>query len=142
MYLEITMTNDPTKPLPQTNTASLDEMAEEADREPEVPANGIESAADSNEERPILFPLGRVVVTTGALDFMVRNAISAAVLLEHHQAGDWGDVCAEDAQENVLSLKHGLRVMSAYRFGPAQEAIWVITEADRSVTTILLPSCY
>ena len=101
-----------------------------------------ETSSDAHIVRPVLFPLGRIVATPGAIEFMERNGISPRVLLELHQTGDWGDVCAEDAQENVLSVKQGFRVLSAYRYGPAQEAIWVITEADRSSTTILLPEDY
>jgi hypothetical protein len=61
--------------------------------------------------------------------------------LSRHLRGDWGDLCPEDKTENELSLKHGFRVMSSYEVTRA-EKIWVITEADRSVTTLLLPEEY
>ncbi len=101
---------------------------------------------DWGEETPdapgVLFPLGRVVATPAALEFLVRHATSPATLLAMHQHGDWGDIDPVDARENVLSLKAGFRVMSVYKFGPAQEALWIITEADRSTTTLLLPGDY
>ncbi len=61
-------------------------------------------------------------------------------LLERHQSGDWGEAPAEDARENEFSVKHGFRVLSSYRV--AGERLWVITEADRSATTLLLPDEY
>jgi len=65
-----------------------------------------------------------------------------ARLLERHASGDWGEVPPEDARENELSLKYGWRLMSSYPVGDADERVWVITEADRSSTCILLPSEY
>jgi hypothetical protein len=61
-------------------------------------------------------------------------------LLERHRSGDWGDVPPEDARENEFSLRHGFRIVSSYRV--AGERLWIITERDRSVTTLLLPSEY
>ncbi len=63
------------------------------------------------------------------------------VLLERHQSGDWGDVPPEDARENDFSVRHGFRIVSSYRVA-GEERLWVITEADRSATTLLLPSEY
>lgn len=90
----------------------------------------------------VLFPLGRVVATRGALEYLERMSVAPGVLLAKHQAGDWGDIDAEDRAENWLSVAQGFRIMSCYRYGPVREAIWVITEADRSSTTILLPADY
>jgi hypothetical protein len=59
-------------------------------------------------------------------------------LLERHRTGDWGDVPEEDARENEVAVRYGFRVLSSYRV--AGKRLWVITEADRSVTTLLLPS--
>jgi hypothetical protein len=64
-----------------------------------------------------------------------------AHLLDRHTAGDWGDVLAEDADENRLSVEHGFRIMSSYELTTGV-CLWVITGADRSVTTILQPSEY
>ena len=88
-----------------------------------------------------LFPLGRLVATPGALA-LIRSAGKDLLptLLERHQSGDWGDVSPEDTRENEFSVKHGFRIISAYRVGG--ERVWVITERDRSTTTLLLPSEY
>jgi hypothetical protein len=61
--------------------------------------------------------------------------------LSRHLHGDWGDLCQEDKTENELSLKRGFRLMSSYRINET-ETLWVITEADRATTTLLLPSDY
>jgi hypothetical protein len=62
------------------------------------------------------------------------------MLLARHASGDWGDVPPEDADENRLSIEHGFRVLSSYSVDG--ERIWIITEADRSATTLLLPEEY
>ena len=89
-----------------------------------------------------LFDLGWVVATPGAIDLLVSAGESSARLLERHASGDWGDVPPEDARENERSLKYGWRLMSSYPVGDAGERVWVITEADRSSTCLLLPSEY
>lgn len=61
--------------------------------------------------------------------------------LRHHASGDWGELDSEDIAENQFSLEHGLRLLSSYKTA-AGEKLWVITEADRSVTTLLLPDEY
>jgi len=66
---------------------------------------------------------------------------SPGEFLARHHSGDWGDLEEEDRQENARSLEHGFRLLSAYKT-VAGEKLWVITEADRSVTTLLLPSEY
>ena len=87
-----------------------------------------------------LFPPGRLVATPGARDLLICAGVNPVELLARHQAGDWGNVPPEDARENAYSLKYGFRVISSYSV--ADEGVWVITEADRSATTILLPSEY
>lgn len=87
-----------------------------------------------------LFTLGQVVATPGALEVLDRQAVNAATLLDRHQSGDWGVVPEEDAQENTLSVTHGNRILSSYLLG--EDRIWIITEADRSLTTLLLPDEY
>jgi hypothetical protein len=89
----------------------------------------------------IRFNLGRVVATPGALRALERAEQHPAEFLDRHVNGDWGDVPEEDKQENELSVEHGFRIFSAYTTS-AGEKIWIITEADRSATTILLPSEY
>ncbi len=88
-----------------------------------------------------LFPLGQIVATPGALRVMEEHGINAGELLRRHASGDWGDLCEEDRAENDLALRDGHRIFSAY--GPKDDhRIWVITEHDRSVTTLLTPSEY
>ena len=85
--------------------------------------------------------LGRVVATPGALRTLEEAGVSPASLLARHMNGDWGELSESDRQANEHALKHDLRVLSAYTLRTG-ERIWIITEGDRSVTTILLPSEY
>lgn len=87
-----------------------------------------------------LLPLGRICATPGALALLAEAGVAPAELLSRHAAGDSGDIPAEDATENRLSIEQGFRVMSSYDVG--WQRIWIITEADRSSTTLLLPSEY
>ncbi len=82
-----------------------------------------------------LFPLGRVVATPGALKLLAIARQDPAALLSRHQAGDWGEVPAEDAKENDLSVQAGFRILSSYPVG--DHRLWIITEADRSSTCVL-----
>ncbi len=86
------------------------------------------------------FPLGQIVATPGALEAL-EDAHQTMEFLQRHASGDWGKVGAEDAAENELSVKEGFRILSAYTTKNGIK-LWVITEADRSVTTLLLPSEY
>lgn len=88
-----------------------------------------------------LFPLGQTVATPGALVFMQGLGISPGSLLGRHQRGDWGDLDAVDKQTNQDALSNGARIFSVYQVAEAVR-FWVITEADRSATTILLPEEY
>lgn len=88
-----------------------------------------------------LFPPGRVVATPGALALLEQVHKSALDLLSRHLSGDWGDLDQEDKTENELSLKYGFRLLSSYQVSDTDK-IWIITEADRSVTTLLLPEDY
>jgi hypothetical protein len=87
------------------------------------------------------FPLGQVVATPGALAVLEESSQSAHEFLQRHQAGDWGQVGKEDSASNDLALVEGSRVLSAYKTLKGVK-IWVITEADRSSTCILLPDEY
>jgi hypothetical protein len=87
------------------------------------------------------FPLGRIVATPGALETMARNGTSGQVYLARHASGDWGDLDAEDKAANDEALTHGGRLFSAYLLSDGTK-VWVITEADRSSTCILLPEEY
>jgi hypothetical protein len=88
-----------------------------------------------------LFSLGRIVATPAAIAAMEEAAANPADYLLCHVTGDWGDLCEEDKAENEYSLSRYLRLLSAYTL-PDGVKIWIITEADRSVTTILLPEDY
>ncbi len=95
-----------------------------------------------NLERSPRFQLGQVVATPGALDALERAGTTPLRLLGRHESGDWGDLSDDDIAENEFSLKEGFRLLSAYNLPDTGEKIWVITEADRSVTTLLLPEEY
>lgn len=84
--------------------------------------------------------LGRVLATPAALELLRDAGEDPAGYLVRHASGDWGEVPPEDARENERATRHERRVLSSYPVGG--KTIWVITEADRSVTTILLPSEY
>ena len=102
--------------------------------------NGSQSPSERRNREP-LFDLGQVVATPGALRALERADESPFAYLERHVTGDWGDLVEEDRQENELALKSGFRLFSAYRLDD-ETRIWIITEHDRSVTTLLLPSEY
>lgn len=87
-----------------------------------------------------LFELGCVVATPAVLELLGELEVSPSELLERHASGDWGTVPQEDAHENERSLKHGFRLLSSYLVGEGR--VWIITEADRSATAILLPEDY
>ena len=88
-----------------------------------------------------LFALGSVVATPGALTALAEANTLASEFLQRHQSGDWGELSKEDAQRNEAALRDGERIFSAYRLRDGTK-IWVITEADRSSTCILLPHEY
>jgi hypothetical protein len=94
-------------------------------------------------ERGLLpkFPLGQLVATPGALAALATAGQSHIALLARHIQGDWGDLDAEGIAENEFSLQHGFRLFSRYTLADGT-IIWIITEADRSASTILLPSEY
>jgi hypothetical protein len=85
---------------------------------------------------PPKFPLGRLLATPG----VIALGINFAPYINRHVRGDWGDVDTEDWKRNNASLAEGTRIVSAYK--TAAGRIWIITEADRAVTTVLLPSEY
>lgn len=87
------------------------------------------------------FPLGRVVATPGALTACERSGDVPADFIQRHERGDWGNIGPEDWENNDAALQDGLRVVSSYTLKNG-DAIWVISEADRSATTLLLPDEY
>lgn len=90
---------------------------------------------------PRLFNPGQTVMTAGALDALARAEQHPGDFLSRHLRGDWGELCEEDKQSNQDALAEDLRLLSAYRT-TAGTKLWIITEADRSVTTLLLPEEY
>jgi hypothetical protein len=101
------------------------------------------------------FDVGHIVATPGALELLEQTGFSAVALLSRHIHGDWGDICEEDRGENEFAITRRLRLMSVYRLVDASRlaltprdkrgalpTVWIITEADRSVTTLLLPGDY
>ena len=85
-------------------------------------------------------PLGRVVATPEALKLLSEAGEGPFAYLARHATGDWGDLCAFDRRQNEIALRDGYRVLSSYDV--LEDRVWVITEADRSITTILLPEEY
>jgi hypothetical protein len=95
-----------------------------------------------------LFALGRIVATPAAMDLLQAFRFSPLRLLARHVRGDWGDVDGDDAEMNRRALILQMRILSVYTLKrvvdgqPRSEKVWVITEADRSVTTMLVPDDY
>jgi hypothetical protein len=88
----------------------------------------------------VLFHPGVVVVTRGAAEFIEKHDLHPLAIILRHASGDWGEIDESDRLANEEALKYGERLLSVYKFDG--EALWVITEADRSATTILLPAEY
>lgn len=87
------------------------------------------------------FLLGRVVATPDALEAISDNGQLLQEFISRHRVGDWGEWDKHDRLENERSLKDDLRLLSAYRLSDGTK-IWIVTEADRASTTILLPEEY
>ena len=87
-----------------------------------------------------LFKVGQVVATQGALAFCEKYSIAPMLLIGRHMGGDFGDLDESDVQANVHAMQHDERILSAYRLH--DEKLYVITEWDRSVTTLLMASEY
>jgi len=87
-----------------------------------------------------LFHLGKVVATPSALDLLTKSEIPSFQLLSKHVSGDWDELTEEDKEANDHTLEHGDRIFSSYSVNG--QKVWVITEADRSSTYILLPEEY
>lgn len=92
-------------------------------------------------EAVILFPLGQVFLTIGAREALQESNQLPNEFLARHQTGDWGELCEDDKKENEFSVKEGFRILSGYKT-EREIKIYVITEADRSSTAILLPAEY
>ena len=99
------------------------------------------------------FSLGRILATPGAIELAQIHQISLRQLLFRHAIGDWGDLCHDDQRANFEALANGSRLMSSYvirtaspnhgaNSEPTEVKFWIITEADRAATTVLLPEEY
>jgi len=88
------------------------------------------------------FPMGRPVITPGAQAMLDAAGIEGVLLLARHIHGDWGDLSAEDLASNELALLTGKRLLSSYNLPDGSGKVWIITEANRAATTILLPDEY
>ncbi len=86
------------------------------------------------------FPFGALRVTAGADTLLREHNVAFVHLLARHLSGDWGQVSADDGLANEAAVADGTRILSSYPVG--DQTVWVITDADRSVTTFLLPSEY
>lgn len=87
------------------------------------------------------FPLGQIVATPGALAAFERNGQQPIEFLTRHVTGDWGDLDEEDKRANDHAVENGARILSAYTLTDGTK-VWVITEADRASTAMLLPEEY
>lgn len=94
---------------------------------------------NENENEEVRVQLGQVVATANAAETLPQNEIIAG--LQRHAAGDWGDVDEEDRKSNEKAFKHGDRLLSVYHTSDGTK-FWIITEWDRSVTTVLMPEDY
>ena len=109
-------------------------------RERRVP--GERGRLDDQDSRPRpRFGLGQVVGTPGALQALQDAGQQPAEFLTRHVTGDWGELSDEDREENEFSVKQRFRILSSYELNSGAK-VWVITEADRSATTLLLPEEY
>ena len=88
------------------------------------------------------FPLGNLYMTRGTQAYLYGLKLDALDVIARHATGDWGDVCDEDKRANEQAVRHGGRVLSSFTLDPGGGQVWVITEADRSATTVLLPIEY
>jgi hypothetical protein len=98
-------------------------------------------AQNPQPRRSALFPLGSLVATPGALAALERASQLPTTFISRHVCGDWGTVCDDDKKLNDAAVTDGTRILSAYETAGG-EKVWVITEADRSATTLLLPDEY
>ena len=113
-------------------------------RETTGPGNGARagrSSRNASMQPLMLFRLGRLCATNGAIRTLTSAAADTIEYVARHLAGDWGEVDPADASANDRAVQLGERIISAYQLADGAK-IWIITEADRSATTILLPSEY
>lgn len=96
--------------------------------------------ANQTPQSAPLFSMGQIVATHAVTDHFSVHGVSPLDYLRRHAHGDWGDIPPEDAAANQASIEGSTRILSSYKV--ASETVWIITEADRSSTTLLFPSEY
>jgi hypothetical protein len=96
----------------------------------------------SNPDKDFDVDLGRIALTPGALDAFVAAQVSPATYLARHRHGDWGQLDDHDIAANNEAAREGTRIISAYMLPQTEETIWIVTEWDRSRTTLMIPSEY
>lgn len=101
-----------------------------------------EQVKRNSKPESIKFPLGKIVATRDALSAIQHDDAVIMQLLLRHQSGDWGIVHDEDRLTNDKAVLTGARIISSYHLQPSNQLLWVITEADRSTTTLILPDEY
>ncbi len=104
--------------------------------------NRQEQGREPGEIQEPLFPLGMTVITRTAFECLMHAGQDPVEFLSRHAAGDWGEIEEEDKEQNDLSVQMGLRTLYSIYTLETGEKVWIITEADRSTTTILLPFEY
>jgi hypothetical protein len=132
-----------------TGALTLDVRDMQANASHQVARAAQVASRTQSDTRDPLFDLGQVVCTPGIQELIERNAIHPPRLLHRHERGDWGVMSDFDRDQNNLALRNDTRTFSSYPIDPDQpctgsgsNTVWIITEADRSVTTLLLPSEY
>jgi len=140
-----TTEHEPRRPSYQDLLAAYDRARENYQRDPSPRSLAILETGLAilvqELHRPGKFELGQVVMTPGAEEVMREAQHVPPEFLLRHKHGDWGELPEEDLRENEWPLQHGARLFSAYKTR-TDEKLWVITEWDRSVTTLLLPEEY
>ncbi len=98
---------------------------------------------EANTAAEIAFPIGNLLITRAVQSLIENDELDPIPYLKRHVVGDWGEICSEDWESNQWSLENGERLLSCYNINAEGESrLWIITEADRSATTMLLPSDY
>jgi hypothetical protein len=105
-------------------------------------ATNLNTAATANSTPSLIrFPLGQLFLTNGAIEALEESQQSPQEFISRHARLEQGELCNEDHKENLFSVDKELRIFSAYKTAQGVK-LWLITEADRSSTTILLPEEY
>lgn len=118
--------------------------AEEDTEDPPIQVPGHEITPwEASTAAEMAFPVGNLLITRAVQSLIENGALNPIPYLKRHVVGDWGEICSEDWESNQWALENGERLLSCYEINAEGESrLWIITEADRSSTTMLLPSEY